>query len=638
MRGSKARAAAIAAVLLLAIGPALLFGQTRTPTKLNEAPMLAEQVKAGKLPPVDKRLPEEPLVIKPGGKGGKDGGTRRMTTIGTNDYGTFWNCYIPDGLLAWDVDCTQLEPNIAKSWQVSPDGKVMTFTLRKGMKWSDGQPFTVDDVLFFWDDMSMNKELSPIVPEKLRTGADPGRIQKIDDYTFRITWAKPYGTFLEYLADDYFPAMCAPKHYLAQFHPKYGNKATIEAEMKKGGFNTWQDLFSSKNRADNPDCPSIRAFVPTNGYDQPLQKNVRNPYYWKVDPAGNQLPYIDYETHTLCQPEAALLKAIAGEIDCQQRYFATLANYQTIMENRQKGDYRVIVGAGEGWSYAGIAGGLYFNFHHKDPELRKLFNDRRFRQALSVAIDRNEVNQILFKGLGVVASFSAREDTVWYDEKLSRIDTEYDTAKANRILDDMGIKWDGARKWRLRSDGKPLSWVVNSYLELEPRAHGAAVGELVKGYWAKIGIDVSVKPLASQLAGPRIIALDYDMFAHNAQPGNPGWPPLLRPELFFTYVDYPTAPAWARWFMTSGKEGEEPPADAKQIMALRDQVISEADNNKRVALTKQAFEIWSRNQWILGMVRTPPQDTYLVVKNNFRNVPNKPFMIFPFNFSQCFFD
>lgn len=226
-------------------------------TKFSEAPMLQELVKQGKLPPVEKRLPEEPAVIQPLEEIGQYGGTWRRAWLGPSDSpGPGRITY--DNTLRWDLTGTKIMPNVAKSWKISKDGKTITLSLRKGMKWSDGAPFTADDVIFWYEDIVSNKEITPTFPVWLTTGGIPGKIKKVDDYTVQIQFEHPNGLILEFLAANW---IFAPKHYLKQFHPKYTDQKTLEEAYKKAGFDAWYKYFQNRNDwIQNPDLPTIRAW------------------------------------------------------------------------------------------------------------------------------------------------------------------------------------------------------------------------------------------------------------------------------------------------------------------------------------------------------------------------------------------
>jgi len=617
----------IAAISLLGIIPVLANGYESYTTlqeyekatgkrieKFNEAPMLRVKVAAGELPPVEERLPEEPLVVEPAEEIGEYGGSWRRPCMGTWDRRGMKDL-IAEPLVRWSVNLDKIVPNVVKGWEFSEDAKSITFFLRKGMKWSDGAPFTADDFVFYWNDIALNKELNPVVSAKLSIDGEPGTIEKIDDYTFKLTFSAPYGMIVEVFANRGFPRIYAPKHYLKQFHPQYTSMDEIKKIMKREGYTRWTDFFSAKNTRYGTGLPVIEAWYPLNEYGEPIQVLTRNPYYWKVDTEGNQLPYIDKVERTLVSDrETIVLKCIAGEVDFYARRLESIENYPIVMQNREKGDYRVILGATIGSNIDAI----YFNIFHKDPVLKKLFRDKRFRIALSIAINREEINQLLFKGMATPAQPSPPPGTPWYDEKFSNYYIEYNPEKANKILDEIGLKWDKNHEYRLRPDGKRLRFVNTVLIRL---ATDVPEMELVKDYWKKIGIEVVVKPVGPELWYPRIRACEHDVASILANLGFGGCAPISRPETFPVSISCWWAPMWGLWYSSGGKSGEEPPEDVKRLQEIYEEIPKEISLEKRIELQKEALAFHRENLWMIGTVREPPQGRFFIAKNNLRNVP-----------------
>jgi len=603
----------------------------KTIEKFNEAPELKVKVAAGELPPVEERLPAQPLVVNPVEEIGQYGGTWRRVSRGTKDlpaYGYLLN----EPLGFYSEDYSKIVPNVVKGWKLSEDCKTVTFYLRKGMKWSDGAPFTADDFVFWWNDITLNKELNPTVPGNLRVAGEPGKIEKIDNYTFKLSFIKPYPTIINVLGSYYAPLIYAPEHYLKQFHPKYTPMEKIEKEMRKEGFTLWIDFFKAKNtRHNNPELPVIQAWYPLDTTDRPIQRWVRNPYYWKVDTKGNQLPYIDkIQQILLPDAESMLLKAIAGDVDFQYRGFVSTANYTVLMENRKKGDYELIP---RGVS-ATVNQVQYFNFFHKDPVLRKIFRNKEFRIALSIAINREEINEFINKGLGEICQPSPAKVFPYYNEKLAKQYTEYDPKRANEILDELGLKWDKDHKYRLRPDGKRLKFVAiyaPYYKQLGPAQ------ELIKKYWEKIGIQMVLKPVSMELWVTRVQACEHDVAVYTSCMAFPGMEPTECPATFPLSTYSYWAPMWALWFSSNGKSGEEPPADVKRLMELLTMIKKEPSMKKRNELYKEVFEIHQKNFWQMGCTRATP--AYYLIKNNVRNVDReKGIRNIPlFDFSQIYF-
>ncbi|MCX7795740.1 MAG: ABC transporter substrate-binding protein, partial [bacterium] len=405
-------------------------------TRFNEAPMLAELVKQGKLPPVEKRLPQEPKIIVPVEEIGQYGGSLNRAWLGPADnFGP--RRLMVEQIIQFNADGSKIIPNIAKKWDVSKDSKVFTFYLRKGIKWSDGQPFTADDILFVYEDVLMNKELTPSMPYWLTINGKPVKVEKVDDYTVKFVFPESYGLFLYQFADK-SADLYAPKHYLKQFHPRYTPKEELDKKVKEAGYDVWYKLFQAKTSAwwvNNLDYPTIWAWKAINSPTEQRFIMERNPYYWKIDTAGNQLPYIDRIVNIYASDiNMVNFKAATGEIDFQWRHI-TLDNYTLFMENREKGNYRVLKWRGA----RGANPVIYLNYSCKDPVLRTLFNNDKFRKALSIAINREEINQLVYHGLGIPRQASLISGVFAYSPEWEKAWAEYDPKKANAMLDEIGL-------------------------------------------------------------------------------------------------------------------------------------------------------------------------------------------------------
>jgi len=270
-------------------------------TKLSEAPILRTKVAAGELPPVEERLPKEPMVVEPIEEIGQYGGNLRTACLGTADVATIYVPFLTEPLVRWDRTGTVVIPNVAKKWSISKDARTYTFYLRKGMKWSDGTPLTADDILFWYKDIALNKELTPVFYSWLTTGGEPVEVKKIDDYTVQFRFSQTNVLFLKNVAFQGsmpWSNMITPKHYLKQFHPNYVPKEKLITMTKEAGFDHWFQLFlDKKDYVQNSAYPVITAWQSTGSMaGRTLHTLKRNPYYWKVDPHGNQLPYLTWDT------------------------------------------------------------------------------------------------------------------------------------------------------------------------------------------------------------------------------------------------------------------------------------------------------------------------------------------------------
>ena len=319
----------------------------RRRSNIRESPILAARVAKGELPPVAERLPRDPEVITPFAEIGSYGGTLHGGLTGSNDHNSILRMVGPQGFTRWNLDWTEVVPNLASRWDIEGDGRSFVFHLRPGTKWSDGVPFTAADVLFNMNDVFLNKGFGS-VPSRYVIGGKPVKVEKVDDFAVRFTFAEPYGSFLADLASPrgQHPTLF-PKHYCQQFHADYNPDAAKLAAA--AGQSTWQALFTSKcgdieipARWGNPEKPTLDPWVITEPYVGGAVRVAleRNPYFWQVDTAGNQLPYVDrYENAVFPNAEALLIAAIGGNIDMQVRNLDNPANRPVLAENRAKGGY-----------------------------------------------------------------------------------------------------------------------------------------------------------------------------------------------------------------------------------------------------------------------------------------------------------
>lgn len=612
--------------------------------KFNEAPMLAELVKQGKLPPIEKRLPDEPLVVEPLERIGKYGGTARVVYTESRNWQDVGSLTGEECIFRIARDGKTIIPNIAKRWKLSTDAKTLTIYLRKGIKWSDGVPFTTDDIIFWYEDVLLNDELTPVKPIAWSPGGKLVKIEKLDDYTVRLQFAESYPVILTRLAHNngnqgnFF----LPKHYLKQFHPRYVAKEQLEKLAKQEGFDYWYQLFSSKASSYygepliNIDIPVLRAFKlkSRSGTESFLE---RNPYYWKIDTAGNQLPYIDRIHAKLVESvEVFNMKVISGESDFAG-FSTAFDHYPVYKENEKKSNTRVLI-----WNlgYPAVVS-FHLNLNHKDPVMRKIFQDKRFRIALSLGMDREEINQIAFLGYGTPMQLCViPKESKYYVDMYAKAHTRYDPVKANRLLDEIGLK-KGPDGYRLRPDGKPLQITV----EFTPAAAGAAkitICEMVQRQWEKLGLKIVFKQIDRQL---------YMVRARQAGEHDIGlWHADMHTELLWETGSYVSpigvmqewAPQWFLWYTSGGKAGEEPPTEIKRIMDLYKVIQTSTDKAKKLKAAKEIWRSNAENLWAIGTLGLVPQP--IVVNKDLKNIPEKGIWTWDYFFGvlyspeQYFFD
>ncbi|AUW46530.1 ABC transporter substrate-binding protein [Rhizobium leguminosarum] len=588
----------------------------------GEAPALAQLAKDGKLPPLAERLPKKPMVVTPFEKVGTYGGSLRRGLRGSSDHNGILRMVGNQSLVRWNLDFTAVQPNLAERWEVSDDATQFTFHLIEGVRWSDGHPFTADDVVFAIEDCVKNTELYSSTPAQLAVAGKPVTVEKVDDYTVKFTFAAANALYLENLATPLgqHPTLF-PKHYCSQFLPKYN--PNIEADAKKAGVTSWTELFRSRcgdieipSRWGNVDKPTLDPWVIKEPYAGGATRVVmtRNPYFWQVDTEGNQLPYIDEINFGISQDvESLMLNVISGKIDIQERHISVLANKPTLSKNMEKGDYRLLTLVPSASQQCQI----YFNITHKDPAMRKMFADKAFRQALSIGINRPELIDIVYFGQSEPYQAGPRPTHPWYNEKYARQFTEYDADKAGAMLDEAGYK-KGGDGFRLRPDGQKVFFSIDVIPTLYPDLVDAL--ELVKTHWAQIGIDMKVNTIERALYYTR-----GDDNAHDAAvwPGPGGLDPMLDPRDFFAFHPQGSRYAipWTLWYTSNGARGEEPPESQKKRMKLFDEARSTADLDKRGAIMKQIFDIAAEEFETVGLCLAV--GGFGIIRNNLRNVPEK---------------
>ncbi len=589
----------------------------------KEAPALAKMVSDGKLPKLADRLPAKPLVVTPIETSGTYGGQLRRGLRGSADHNGILRMVGNQGLVRWNMEFTQVLPNVVESWEVNESSTVFTFKLRAGMRWSDGHPFTADDIVFSIEDCCKNSELYRSVPSPLVIANKPGTATKIDDTTVRIAFEAPYALFLEIMATPLgqHPTLF-PKHYASRFHPKYN--AGVADLVKAANVADWGALFRAKlgdieipARWGNPEKPTLDPWVVeepyTGGATRVLMR--RNPYFWQVDPQGRQLPYIDAINFGISQDvESLMLDVISGKLDIQDRHIDTLQNKPTLSQNMAKGGYRLIELVNSGSQQCQI----YFNMTHKDPKMRAMFANKEFRQALSLGIDRAEIIELVYLGQSEPYQAGPRPGHPWHHTALAKQFTDHDTAKANAMLDRIGYGKKNAQGQRLHPDGSKIFFAIDVIPTLYPDLVDTL--ELVKRHWAEIGIDCKVNTIERALYYTR-----GDNNEHDAAvwPGSGGLDPMLDPRDFFAQHPQGSRYAipWTLWYVSNGKEGEAPPDSQKQRMKLFDEARGTADLAKRGAAMKQLFDLTAEAFETVGVCLAV--NAFGIANTKLRNVPKK---------------
>lgn len=583
--------------------------ETAATSRYKEAPQLAAMVQRGELPPVDERLPLDPVVITPHERIGNYGGTWHSGLLGVADRPWISRTMAYEPLLRWSADLTSVGPNVAESWEVSDDGMEFTFHLRQGMHWSDGAPFTADDFVYWYEHVLLNDDLTPVKFQYMQPGGILGRVEKIDDVTVKFVFEVPSGLFITQMGNT---SPYAAAHFAQQWHIEF-NKEAVEKEVADQQLNSWASLYTTKmDFLATVECPVLfpwKVIVPVGSTNRVVSD--RNPYYWKVDPEGHQLPYIDQMDYPIVENvDVLVLKAMAGEIDMMDRHIATPDNKAIFVDNQDQGDYHFFNVEFAFESPCVIA----LNLNHKDPELKRVFNEKDFRVALSHAINRQEIIDVIYVGSGQPRQPAPLDESPHYHERLATQYLEYDVATANQLLDDLGLE-RGPDGMRRRFDGQPLFINVEVAAAFEPWGR---IMEMVTDYWKAVGVDSDVRVIERSLFYARKAAYDHDC---GVWTGADGIAVLMDPRWYMPFSNESIyGIAWADWWRSGGTQGEEPPPAAKQQQDIYDQILVTANEEERNALVQQMLDIAADQFWAIGI--TKYYAGYGIVKNNFKNVPD----------------
>jgi peptide/nickel transport system substrate-binding protein len=616
-------------------GPQILRDVAIFPKQLREAPMLAELVKAGKLPPVAERMPERAdlMVVKPLKEIGKYGGRWRRGFTGPADNENGNRICSTDKLLMWDYTGNTVMPALVKDWRQTSDGRTTVLFLRQGLRWSDGHPCTAADFLFWYEDIYQNKDLVPTPIPDLQINGHPGRMVKRDDYTVVFEFPDPYFLFVEILAGDTligggqatgmarasFMGSYAPAHYLKQFLPKYSSADEVTRKAKAAGFDGWVSYFRNRtNWCLNVELPVLTPWKTTTPINTPSWKLDRNPYYWAVDSAGNQLPYMDGITMGLAENlEVLNMRAIAGEYDLQERHM-DLKKLPVLLENAKKGQYSVHLDTRT--NGADIA--LIFNMAFEgDAEVGKWLRSKAFRHALALGLNRDQLNEAFFLGLGVPGSIVPAESVDLNPGKEYRTKwATHDVKQANALLDKLGLSVKDSEGYRLRSDGKGRLRIGLLTIGQQQFTY-TQFAEMVVQQWKAIGIAADVNEAERSLAYTKLGNGDHHIFVWTIG-GAENLYLYPRYVLPVDPADSPIGMSFARWYASNGTQGKKP-TDPEMLRAM--DLFRAAAGKKgaeRIQIGKEIWKIMVEECWVIGTVgQTPALMGVRLVKNNMGNIP-----------------
>jgi len=545
-------------------------------------------------------------------------------------------------VLSWDVTNTKQEPNLVESFSISDDATVYQFVIRKGLKWSNGDPVTTEDVRFYIDDIASNTDLSPTFPNSLMSGGKPVELNVIDDMTFEFIFAEPNLVFMTQLANEF--RIFFPSNYLKQFHAGYADAAALSKMVQDEDFETWMQLFNTKRDfLVNTEYPVFYAWMLTDISDDGLVRFFdRNPYYFKTDTAGNKLPYFDsMQVEYVENYETLKLKIIAGEVDYINAPPGENFNeWPAYMQHAEAGNYRLVQASAD-FCHTLV---ILPNSASVDPQKGQLLSNKDFRIALSHAINREELSEIVYN----VGEFKVKpaqqsplEASPFYHERLANQYLEYDTALADKILDELGISARGADGYRLGPDGEQMTFQITipTYNDT-----WVDVGNIVAGYWKAVGLNVEARAVDPEFGNQLCVSNEVEIYIVSTGSGG----------LITANLDHITsysmgqggwyqywALAWSRYISSDGADGVEPPDYAYEMRDLRSQVLASKTVAEQKDNMKKLLDKYADVFPCISIGR--PVGQFLIASNELGNTPDdyEAWVVFTFgvggNVNPCAF-
>ncbi len=519
-------------------------------------------------------------------------------------------------LVGYDRDLN-LVPDILSAVEVE-DGRVFTLRLREGHRWSDGAPFTTEDFRYYWEDVANNEKLSPFgPPRELLVDGELPQVEILDPLTVRYSWSSPNPFFLPALAGARPLFIYLPAHYLSQFHEKYADPQKLRRLVEEDQARDWAQLHGRRDRMyrfDNPDLPTLQPWMLRTRPPAVRFIAERNPYYHRVDAEGQQLPYIDRVILDVVDGKLIPVKTGAGETDLQSRGLV-FSDYTFLKssEGHSHLDTRL-------WrSGRGAHLALYPNLNTQDAAWRELFRDVRFRRALSLGVNREDINKTFYFDLGLTGNNSVLPESPLYKPAYRYDWAIYDPAEANRLLDEIGLTSRDSRGVRLLPDGRPMDLIIESAGQ---GTEESDVLQLVEEVWLELGIKIYTKPLQREVLRNRIFAGSTLMTMwfglENGIPSAEMSPWEFAPTSQQQYQ----WPKWGQYFETGGEAGEAPDLPvAKELLALYDdwRLATAIEEQRRIwhrMLAINAEQVFS-----IGVIAGVPQP--IAVRDRLNNVPQE---------------
>ena len=585
----------------------------------SESPLLSKMVKNGKLPPVESRLPRTPRVIDFAGRNleiGKFGGTLKMLMARAKDARQM-TVYGYARLLIYKPKTFEFQPDILESFDVI-QGKKFIFNLRPGHKWSDGHRFTAEDFRYWWEDVANNPKLSPVGPPKvMKVDGKLPQFRILNNLSIQYEWEKPNPDFLAALAGASPLYIYRPAHYMRQFHEDFTANSELQKLVTTAKQRNWAALHNKMDnlyRNDNIDLPVLQPWVCISKSSSNRLRFKRNPFFHRIDPKGQQLPYIDEFIFGIASNKLISAKTGTGEVDLQARYLR-FDDYTFLKKGEDRSPYSTRL-----WTTAkGSHLALFPNLNHKNKVLRSIMQDVRFRRALSMAVNRYEINQVIYYGLAIEGNNTVLPGSPLYKPYYRSKWAQLDLKSANQLLDDMGLLKRDTRGIRLLPDGNPLNLIIETAGESTEQTD---ILELIHDSWLKIGIKIYSKPSQRNVFRNRIFSgettisiwsgIENGLASANSSPAE--FAPTTQQLLQW--------PKWGQHFETGGKAGQIPNDPfAMELLKLYRDWRAEPVFTKRKGIWEKVLDIHTEQVYSIGLIAGVLQP--VVVSNNLQNVPIK---------------
>lgn len=608
-------------LLFLAVTMALASGLPATADTipdLQESTFWKAEVDGGNLPPVQDRIPKEPLIVDLSAKGrefGKQGGTLRTMVTRSKDIRQMV-VYGYARLVGFDSNY-ELVPDLLASFENEADRK-FTLRLRKGHKWSNGAPFTSEDFRYWWEDVANNELLSPTgPPDFLRVEGELPTVTFPDETTIVYEWGAPNPNFLQTLAQARPPFIYRPAEFLKQYHEKFADKEQLAFAVEDARVKSWAALHNKLDnlyKFDNHELPTLQPWLNASSGKKIRHNFVRNPYYHRIDSHGVQLPYIDVVEMEIVAPGLVAAKTNAGETDLQGRGL-DFRDASILKKGEAEGNYKTLL-----WK-TGVASqiAIYPNLNYEDEVWREVLRDARVRRALSLAIDRQTINQALYFKLAHPAAMSVLPASPFYDEDNAQAWAQFDIDRANSMLDEAGLNQRDKNGIRLLPDGRPMELVIETAGERQEVENAL---QIVTDNWREVGVKLVMRPLDRDILRNRVFS--GSTMASVWYGWDDGIPQMHTSPVYLAPTDqvFLAWPKWGQFHQTGGDAGEPPDLpEAARLMELSHTWENATTDSERQAVWEEMLKIHADQVYGIGILNSAPQP--IVVSNRLKNVPEQ---------------